>query len=114
MEALRHPDPNSIFSYRRGPNGEILAEERDEVPANKEEGQARWRFEMENRFVRGGDEDFDYKLVDENDEYDDKALEEREAQERYFDDQEPEYLSEDGRTKGDNKELSGQTGIQDF
>lgn len=117
MEALRHPDPNSVFSYKRGPGGEILAEDKDEVPSNKEEGYARWKWEMETRFVRGADDDFDYKTVDENEEYDDRALEDLEAQERYFDGEEPKFVSgNDGatRTKSQESKLEGETGVQDF
>lgn len=106
-----------MFTYKRGPDGEILAEDKDEVPANKEEGSARWKWEMETRFVRGGDDDFDYSTVDNNPEYDDRATEEREAQDRYFDEQEPEFIEdedENGITKSKSKELQGETGIQDY
>ena len=117
MDALRHPDPNNTFAYKRGPNGEILAEERDEVPASKEEGFARWRSEMEVRFVRGADGDFDYSTVDDNESYDDHALEEREALDRYFAEEEPEFVvGEDAakRTKSQEQKLEGETGVQDF
>ena len=115
MTALRRPDPNSVFSYKRGPDGEILAEERGEVPATKGEGLSRWRWEMEDRFIRGGDTDFDYKTVDNNDEYDDHALEAREAEDRYFDDEDPQFVSgEDAVKKTESKELEGETGVQDF
>ncbi len=104
-----------MFTYKRGPSGEILAEDRDEVPANKEEGLARWRWEMEVRFLRGGDDDFDYDLVDNNPEYDDRTTEERDAEEKYFDEQEPEFVEDDnGDTTTKSKELEGETGIQDF
>ncbi len=115
LDALRHPDPNSMFTYKRGADGEILAEDRDEVPANKDEGMARWRWEMEARFLRGGDEDFDYEAVDENPEYDDSLIEERDAQDKYFDEQEPEFV--DGKevvAKSRSRELEGETGVQDF
>jgi len=115
LDALRHPDPNSMFTYRRGPSGEILAEDRDEVPANKEEGQARWRWEMETRFLRGGDDDFDYEGVDNNPEYDDRATEERDAEDKYFDAEEPEFVEDEhGDTRKKSKDLQGETGIQDF
>ncbi|EXJ93106.1 hypothetical protein A1O3_01662 [Capronia epimyces CBS 606.96] len=117
LDALRHPDPNSIFTYKRGPSGEILAEDKDEVPANKEEGFTRWKWEMETRFVRGADDDFEYGAVDHNPDYDDRATEEREAQDRYFDEQEPEFVEgqdENDATKSKSKELQGETGIQDF
>jgi Coiled-coil domain containing protein (DUF2052) len=115
MEALRHPDPNSGFSYRRGPSGEILVEDKEEVPSNKEEGYARWKWEMEARFIRGGDDDFDYKAIDESEEYDDHALEQRDAEERYFDDQDAEFIHGDDTVKETkSEELQGETGIQDF
>lgn len=104
-----------MFTYKRGPNGEILAEDRDEVPASKEEGLARWRWEMEARFLRGGDDDFDYESVDKNPEYDDRAIEEREAEDRYFDQEEPEFVEgEEAVPRSENRALEGETGIQDF
>ncbi|KAK5042940.1 hypothetical protein LTR84_011996 [Exophiala bonariae] len=124
LDALKHPDPNSVFTYKRGPNGEILEEEKDEVPATKEEGLARWKWEMECRFLRGGDTDFDYQgEVDNSEAYDDLVSEERDAQDRYFDGETPEFVSrtrtgstnegDDGDLKKDLK-LEGETGIQDF
>ena len=99
-----------MFSYTRGPNGEILAEDRDEIPTSKEEGEKQWRWEMTLRFLRGEDTDFDYATVDENDEYDDW----NEEQEKYFDDEEPEWVVE-GTDSGDvTSRLQGETGIQDF
>ncbi|KAL5357578.1 coiled-coil domain-containing protein-domain-containing protein [Aspergillus floccosus] len=110
LDALAHPDPHSMFSYTRGPNGEILAEDRDEIPTSKEEGEKQWRWEMTLRFLRGEDTDFDYATVDENDEYDDW----NEEQEKYFDDEEPEWVVE-GTDNGDvTSRLQGETGIQDF
>ncbi|RAL06074.1 uncharacterized protein BO80DRAFT_395478 [Aspergillus ibericus CBS 121593] len=110
FEALSHPDPHAMFSYTRGPNGEILAEDRDEIPPNKEEGEKSWRWEMTLRFLRGEDDDFDYTTVDNNDEYDDWTVE----QDKYFDDEEPEWLV-DGADEGDIKShLQGETGVQDF
>lgn len=104
-----------MFTYKRGPDGEILAEDKDEKPANKEEGLARWRWEMESRFLREGDTDFDYDAVDNNPDYDDHALEERDAQDKYFDEQEPEFVEgEDAAARNQNKDLQGETGIQDF
>jgi hypothetical protein len=117
MDALRNPDKNAIFSYKRGPQGEILQEEKDEVPSNKEEGYARWKWEMEARFLRGGDDDFDYSTVDNNETYDDKALEEQELQQSYFDDEDPEFVvGADGakRTTSQEAKLEGETGIQDY
>ncbi|KAJ9196074.1 hypothetical protein DTO164E3_6258 [Paecilomyces variotii] len=110
LEALAHPDPNAMLSYSVGPNGEILAEDRDDVPEDKEEGEKRWRWEMEMRFLKGADYDFDYKTVDENDEYDDWGVE----QERYFDEEEPEWIVDKSNGGEPKAKLQGETGIQDF
>jgi hypothetical protein len=107
MEALAHPDPNAMLSYRRGSDGEIIAEDKDDIPADKEEGERRWRWEMEMRFLKGADYDFEYHTVDDNDEYDDW----NEAQEHYFEEEDPEWLL-DGN-QGASK-LQGETGVQDF
>ncbi|KAL9027827.1 MAG: hypothetical protein Q9196_003709 [Gyalolechia fulgens] len=94
--------------YRRDTNGEIVAEDRDEVPGSKEEGQERWREQMEMRFLRGEDGDFDYGVVDQGDEFD--GVEEgTERQEEWFEGEE-ESVGADG--KGGN--LEGETGVQDF
>lgn len=110
MDALAHPDPNAMLSYRRGPNGEIVAEDKDDIPANKEEGEQRWRWEMEMRFLKGADYDFDYETVDNNDEYDDW----NEEQERYFDEEEPEWIFDKEEGNIQKEKLTGETGIQDF
>ncbi|KAJ5104900.1 hypothetical protein NUU61_002247 [Penicillium alfredii] len=110
MDALLHPDPNAMLSYTRGPNGEILAEDRDEIPVSKEEGEKLWRWEMGLRFMRGLDPDFDYTAVDENDEYDDWT----EHQDRYFEDEEPEWVVGDARGNEAQAVLQGETGVQDF
>ena len=94
-------------SYVRGENGEVLPEDPDEVPKTKEEGFERWKFEMTLRFLRGGDQDFDYKEVDEGGEWDE--IESKEAEERWFDDEEPEWVGEEGV-----ESVGGETGIQDF
>lgn len=109
MEALQHPDPESLFTYKRGPDGEILAEEKDEVPLDKADGLQQWILAMETRFIRGADDDFTYEEVDENEEYDDRTIEEQEAAEKYFDEEEPQFVE-----KTRNAELQGETGIQDF
>ncbi|KAJ5794898.1 hypothetical protein N7457_001497 [Penicillium paradoxum] len=108
MEAIANPDPNSMMSYTRGPDGEILAEDLDEIPPNKEEGERLWKWEMGLRFIRGNDPDFDYKAVDENEKYDDES----DKQDQYFEDQEPEWVVDNGSDTRAN--LQGETGIQDF
>lgn len=109
-DALSQPNPNSLFTYRRGPEGQILEEDKDDKPITKEEGKAWWVDEMTQRFLSGGDDDFDYKTVDTNDKYDDPE-EERDIQEAYF-----ESMESDFDTDGEGKEkvLTGETGIQDY
>ncbi|KZF22978.1 hypothetical protein L228DRAFT_140759 [Xylona heveae TC161] len=118
IEALAHPSSSHV-TYKRGPQGEIYPEEKDEIPLTKEEGRQRWEEEMMFRFLRGEDGDFDYALVDDNDEWDDRKLEEREAQDRYFDDEEPSWMLDDGISySGDaaaeKTVIKGETGVQDF
>lgn len=96
------------LSYGRNANGEIIAEEKDEVPASKEDGEQRWRKQVELRFLGGDDADFDYRIVDENDQFD--APEEvRDIQDQWFEEEE-----EDFSAGALNSGLEGQTGIQDF
>lgn len=94
-------------TYVRGADGEVLPEDPDEIPKSKEEGFERWKFEMTLRFLRGEDQEFDYKSVDENGEWDE--IEKMEEEERWFDDEEPEWLADPGK-----ETLDGETGIQDF
>jgi Coiled-coil domain containing protein (DUF2052) len=108
MAALANPDPNATFSYRRGPSGEILEEERDEVPRSKEEGWERWKYEMEMRFLRGADDDFEYETVDDNDKWDDVGEEDRVALEEWLDEEQPTWI------RDDDKSPQGETGVQDF
>lgn len=63
---------------------------------------------MEMRFLRGDDHDFDYSTVDDNEEFDDRAQEERDREDAYFDDEEPSWQLEPGQ------KITGETGIQDF
>ncbi|CAP98930.1 hypothetical protein E8E15_004616 [Penicillium rubens] len=110
IDAIANPDPNAMMSYTRGPDGEILAEDRDEIPPNKEEGERLWRWEMGLRFMQGNDIDFDYKTVDENDDLDDHTDE----QDQYFEDEEPEWVVDSTRGDDARPNLQGETGIQDF
>ncbi|CAK4031014.1 Hypothetical predicted protein [Lecanosticta acicola] len=107
IEALQHPDPNSPMAYRRAPNGSIVAvEAEDEKVLDKEEGWRMWVDYQTQRFLRGEDQNFDYSAVDENDEYDDRAEEDRSRLDQYFAQEDAEYVGE-GTPKGE-------TGIQDF
>lgn len=109
--------PNSqsdipYVSYSRGSNGEVLPEEEDEVPSSKDEGMDRWKYGMTLRFLKGEDPDFDYKEVDESEEWD--AIEGREEEERWFDEEEPEWVDEEAQDEGKQKGTGGETGVQDF
>ena len=84
----------------------------DYVPADKEEGMRMWREEMEARFLRGEDEDFTYKDVDESEEYDDRGAEEREMEEEWFAREEEEWIEDGKLDRGGS--LTGETGVQDF
>jgi Coiled-coil domain containing protein (DUF2052) len=92
-------------NYKSGPDGQILPEDPDEIPADKEEGLSRWKYQMTMRFLSGEDNDFPYSEVDENEEWD--VIENREAEDRWFEDEEPQWVG-----KGDGPQ--GETGIQDF
>ena len=117
VEALANPDKAASMRYIRSQNGEILAEEKEEVPSSKEEGLSRWRVEMELRFVSGEDVEFDYNIVDQNEEFDDWHVQERERQETWFEAEEPKWVSSGNahnKEEGPAVDLKGETGIQDF
>jgi len=109
-DALAQPDPYSLFTYHRGPLGQIVAEDKDDVPMTKEEGRAWWVDEMTQRFLRGGDEDFEYAKIDHSPAYDDPEWE-RDLQDAWFESMESDFDS-DG--EGKEKILVGETGIQDY
>lgn len=84
-------------------------------PQTQAEGRRRWEAFLRDRFVRGGDDDFDYGPVDENDAYDD--LERRDEEDAWFSDEEPGWASDGpGRAEAEarRKDPEGETGIQDF
>lgn len=104
------------------------ADEEEEEPETKEEGRRRWEAFLRERFVRGGDDDFDYAAVDGDEALD--RMEDRDREEAWFDDEAPEWVDDDsssddddednnggGGTAGSKKRervLQGQTGIQDY
>lgn len=99
-------------SYARGEHGEVLPEDPDEVPQSKEEGFERWKFEMTLKFLRGDDQDFDYREVDTAEEYDE--IENRELEEQWFEDEEPEWVGDEDEKEWATAGTGGETGIQDF
>ena len=110
VAALTHPS-SATLTYKRGPNGEIYPEDPSEAPESKEDGLQRWRREMKLRFLKGDDVDFDYKTVDESEEWDDRAQEEREEQDKFFDQEEPSWVLDEN---GGEVAVRGETGVQDF
>lgn len=114
VQALANPSDASLMTYRRGASGEIIAEEKDEIPTDKEDGLQRWRRQMELLFIRGGDLDFDYATVDSSTEYDDRGIEDREAQEAWFDREEPKWTINEDTAPTTEGALTGETGVQDF
>lgn len=78
-------------------------------PATKEEGRELWNELLTDRFVRGEDPDFDYSGVDDDDGLD--AMERQDAQDAWFDDEEPAWASGNENAA---EVLSGETGVQDF
>lgn len=81
-------------------------EETWDLPAeSKTHGLELWQAFLTNRFVKGQDEEFEYAAVDGNDEYD--GLASMEAEEQWFDDEEPARVDNVAR-------LEGETGVQDF
>ena len=100
-------------------------------PSTKEEGRAAWEDFLRERFVRGGDDDFDYGPVDGDEGLDE--LEFRDREEEWFNGEEPEWASDgssgsagedamgggldgemDKRKRPRERVLVGQTGVQDY
>ena len=50
---------------------------------------------MRHRFLEGLDEDFDYTDVDKNNEYDNLDILRQDAEDKYFDEEEPEIVEKD-------------------
>ncbi|KAF4976616.1 hypothetical protein FZEAL_6747 [Fusarium zealandicum] len=79
--------------------------------ADKAQGLQLWHAFLEERFVQGMDEDFDYQPVDADEDLD--VMLKREAQDAWFEDEEPSWVEGDepGTASG---RIKGETGIQDF
>lgn len=111
IEVLKKPGHAKNMRYRRDEKGQIVAEEKGEMPLSKEEGARRWKEDMELRFLRGEDGEFDYEEVDCNEAYDDYRTLERDDEERWFDEEEPQWTSQ---SPNKSSHLVGETGLQDF
>lgn len=96
--------------------------EKRSAPQTAEEGRTRWDEFLRLRFIAGEDEDFDYRSVDEDDEFD--ALERRDQEDAWFENEEPGWVGEsdyddemelrDEGKKPIDRPLIGETGVQDF
>jgi len=106
--------PSSTTQLSKSPTTDDPMSDMSHIPMhsqgtnNREEGLERWKYEMTMRFLHGQDSDFSYKEVDENEEFDE--LEIREEQDKWFEDEEPEWSSD----VASREVVAGETGIQDF
>lgn len=93
----------------------LEAEDEEDAPKTKEEGWDRWKWAMTLKFLNGDDGDFEYKDVDEGEEYDE--VDRREREEKWFEEEEPQWADDISAGDGvgnDRKGTGGETGIQDF
>ncbi|KAI1433534.1 coiled-coil domain-containing protein-domain-containing protein [Xylaria sp. CBS 124048] len=130
---LASPRPGSPPGMLQGPEPDVKVQELEALavqdieqqpaPQTAEEGRSRWDEFLQRRFVAGRDEDFNYRIVDEDDEYD--ALERREQEDAWFDNEEPGWVEESeedvemeteekGKKVVVERTLTGETGVQDF
>ena len=94
-------------SASRAP-GFALETELSAPAATRDEGRERWRAFLRDRFVHGGDDEFDYPPVDENDEYD--VLEKKDLEDAWFDDEDPGWATDatdDGRRTSSSARAGG-------
>lgn len=82
----------------------------DATAMNKEHGLELWRMFLEDRFVNGGDQEFDYAKSDEDEVFD--TLERGDEEEEWYDAEEPSWVGENGADK--DVKTCGETGVQDF
>ena len=73
---------------------------KDEIPVSKKDRDtfhSEFVSLMEERFIDGEDE-FDYKTVDNNEDYDDYSIIDQDLEDKYFDDEEPENIEVEEKT----------------
>ncbi|KAI0017878.1 hypothetical protein F4780DRAFT_781874 [Xylariomycetidae sp. FL0641] len=71
--------------------------------ADKDAAAGRWRAFLRRRFVLGRDDDFDYRAVDRDPALD--AVERREQEDAWIENEEPGWASEDGEGQGESETL---------
>lgn len=74
----------------------------DQDVSSKAEGLQLWKEFLEDRFIRGDDDEFDYAAVDGNEDLD--VVARADAEDEWFDKEEPSW----------HDNATGETGIQDF
>ncbi|GKU05104.1 coiled-coil protein [Fusarium langsethiae] len=79
--------------------------------ADKANGILLWHAFLEERFVHGLDEDFDYRPLDADEDLD--TMLRRDAQDAWFDDEEPSWIDEE-EPSIQAARRQGETGVQDF
>ena len=84
------------------------------APESKDGALRQWHEAMSVRFLEGKDNEFDYKAVDDNSEWDDHEEEERRRMEDWFDDEEPSWGTPGSGDEQVEKILTGETGVQDY
>ncbi|KAG6001632.1 hypothetical protein E4U21_003987 [Claviceps maximensis] len=97
------PDVDCVWEEEEEEQG---GNEGKQSPTTKDRGRALWREYLRERFIHGGDGDFRYGDVDDDDDLDGDAR--REAEERWFDDEEERWVVVGGG------EREGETGVQDY
>lgn len=109
LEAAQRGDLRVSGTDNEGkPRLEVKDEEQMEREADtREAAWKRWKHEMVLRFIMGKDDQFDYKIVDLIEDYDDIEEESRNQEEQYFGDEQP-HWGVDGQSR------IGETGVQDF
>ncbi|KAI9030804.1 coiled-coil domain-containing protein-domain-containing protein [Phycomyces nitens] len=81
-------DDESMKDDSLNTHGQDLMDDTEEGVASREDQRKEFVRIMEERFLIGNDTDFDYSAVDYNEAYDDLDQQERDAHDRYFDDEE--------------------------
>ncbi|KAF5011788.1 hypothetical protein FDECE_2122 [Fusarium decemcellulare] len=80
--------------------------------ADKTHGLQLWHAFLEERFVHGLDEDFDYRPIDADEDLD--TMIRQDAQDAWFDDEEPSWVDDGDEPRAPPGRREGETGIQDF
>lgn len=101
--------PASLYAGRSSTNSPSSAENPWDAPAaDKQQGLDLWRSFLEDRFVHGRDDEFDYGKVDGDEDLD--VWDRGNAEQEWFEDEEPSWVEEGHNGAG----RIGETGVQDY